>query len=202
MTPAEREAAGQRIARARRRRGLSQAVLAGLVGRSESWLSQVERGKRGVDSHSVLVRLAEVLRVDIEEFADPADRDETGRRAYPAVPLIEQAMMGYGTPASDCEPPLITVVNSLTSARPCHPNRGLPVSLCFTASGLQIRLQILVGQDGEALGGDAGHEATLLDVGCQPSRPRREPAVAEFGATALQVPRGATGDSSIPVNRA
>jgi transcriptional regulator with XRE-family HTH domain len=94
----EREAAGQRIARARRRRGLSQAVLAGLVGRSESWLSQVERGKRGVDSHSVLVRLAEVLRVDIEELTGSADRDETGRRAHPAAPLIEQAMMGYGGP--------------------------------------------------------------------------------------------------------
>ena len=89
MTPAEREAAGQRIARARRRRGLSQAVLAGLVGRSESWLSQVERGKRGVDSHSVLVRLAEVLRVDIEEFTGSGDQDETGRRAYPAASLIE-----------------------------------------------------------------------------------------------------------------
>ena len=46
MTPADREATGQRIARARQRRGLSQAVLAGLVGRSESWLSQVERGVR------------------------------------------------------------------------------------------------------------------------------------------------------------
>jgi transcriptional regulator with XRE-family HTH domain len=97
MTPSEREAAGPRIARARRRRGLSQAVLAGLAGRSESWLSQVERGKRGVDSHSVLVRLAEVLRVDIEELTGSADRDETGRRAHPAVSLIEQAMMGYGT---------------------------------------------------------------------------------------------------------
>jgi transcriptional regulator with XRE-family HTH domain len=98
MTPSDREAAGQRIARARRRRGLSQAVLAGLVGRSESWLSQVERGKRGVDSHSVLMRLAEVLRVDIEELTGSADRDETGRRAHPAAPLIEQAMMGYGAP--------------------------------------------------------------------------------------------------------
>jgi transcriptional regulator with XRE-family HTH domain len=94
--PFEREAAGQRIARARRRRGLPQAVLAGLVGRSESWLSQVERGKRGVDSYSVLVRLAEVLRVDIEELTGSADRDETGRRAYPAASLIEQAMLGYG----------------------------------------------------------------------------------------------------------
>jgi transcriptional regulator with XRE-family HTH domain len=98
MTPADREAAGQRIARARRRRGLSQAVLAGLVRRSESWLSQVERGKRGVDSHSVLLRLAEVLRVDLEELTSSADRNETGRLAHPAAPLIEQAMMGYGTP--------------------------------------------------------------------------------------------------------
>jgi transcriptional regulator with XRE-family HTH domain len=73
-------------------------VLAGLVGRSESWLSQVERGKRGVDSHSVLVRLAEVLQVDIGELTGSADRDETGRRAYPAATLIEQAMMSYGTP--------------------------------------------------------------------------------------------------------
>jgi transcriptional regulator with XRE-family HTH domain len=82
-------------------------VLAGLVGRSESWLSQVERGERGVDSHSVLVRLAEVLRVDIEDLVGSADGDETGSRAYPAVPLIEQAMMGYGTPGpleSDDEP--------------------------------------------------------------------------------------------------
>ena len=34
----------------------------------ESWLSQVERGRRGIDSHAVLMRLAEVLRIDIEEI--------------------------------------------------------------------------------------------------------------------------------------
>jgi hypothetical protein len=39
-------ARGQRIARARRSRGLSQAAPTGLDGRSESWLSQVERGIR------------------------------------------------------------------------------------------------------------------------------------------------------------
>jgi transcriptional regulator with XRE-family HTH domain len=97
MTPSGREAGGQRIARARRRRGLSQAVLAGLVGRSESWLSQVERGKRGIDSHSVLMRLAKVPRVDIEELTGSGDQDEIGRRAFPAASLIEQSMMGYGT---------------------------------------------------------------------------------------------------------
>jgi transcriptional regulator with XRE-family HTH domain len=73
MTPSDRETAGQRIARARRRRGLLQAVLAG---RSESWLSQVERGKRRIDSHSVLVRLAEVLRVDTR--SSPALRTTMG----------------------------------------------------------------------------------------------------------------------------
>jgi transcriptional regulator with XRE-family HTH domain len=46
-------------------------VLAGLVGRSESWLSQVERGKRGVDSYVVLTRMAEVLRVEVEELTGP-----------------------------------------------------------------------------------------------------------------------------------
>jgi len=91
------ETAGQRIARARRRRGLSQAVLAGLVGRSESWLSQVERGRRGIDSHAVLTRLAEVLRIDIQEITTPGAGAGDGQRAYPAAALIEQAMMRYGT---------------------------------------------------------------------------------------------------------
>lgn len=57
---------GERIAAYRRRRGLSQAALAGLIGRSESWLSQVERGVRSVDRLSVLLDMAKVLHVEIE----------------------------------------------------------------------------------------------------------------------------------------
>ncbi len=85
--------AGQRIARARRRRGLSQAALAGLVGRSESWLSQVERGKRTVDSHVVLTRLAAVLRVDIAELTGRTDNDVP--RDHDIAARIEHAMIGY-----------------------------------------------------------------------------------------------------------
>ncbi len=59
-------AIGGRIAAYRRRRGLSQPALAGLVGRSESWLSQVERGIRSVDRLSVLLDLARVLQVEVE----------------------------------------------------------------------------------------------------------------------------------------
>ena len=61
-------AIGERIAAYRRRRGLSQAVLAGLVGRSESWLSQVERGIRSVDSLTVLLDLSRILRVDVQSL--------------------------------------------------------------------------------------------------------------------------------------
>jgi transcriptional regulator with XRE-family HTH domain len=59
---------GERIAIYRRRRGLSQAVLAGLIGRSVSWLSQVERGIRAVDRMSVLIDLSRALKVDISEL--------------------------------------------------------------------------------------------------------------------------------------
>lgn len=55
---------GERVAAYRRRRGLSQRVLAGLVGRSESWLSQVERGLRSVDSLTVILDLAAALKVE------------------------------------------------------------------------------------------------------------------------------------------
>ena len=59
---------GERIAAYRRRRGLSQAALAGLVGRSESWLSQVERGVRSVDRLSVLLDMARLLHVEVESL--------------------------------------------------------------------------------------------------------------------------------------
>src|SRR3954462_12735319 len=64
MAPAE--GIGRRIATYRRRRGLSQAALAGLIGRSESWLSQVERGVRSIDRLSVLLDLARVLHVEVD----------------------------------------------------------------------------------------------------------------------------------------
>jgi transcriptional regulator with XRE-family HTH domain len=73
---------------------MSQSVLAGLVGRSESWLSQVERGKRSVDSHAVLTRLASILGVDIAEITDCGDAADTST-SYPHAARIEQAMMDY-----------------------------------------------------------------------------------------------------------
>jgi transcriptional regulator with XRE-family HTH domain len=52
---------GERIAIARRRRGMTQAVLAGQLGRSVQWLSMIERGVRRADRYSILVPIADVL---------------------------------------------------------------------------------------------------------------------------------------------
>jgi tetratricopeptide (TPR) repeat protein/DNA-binding XRE family transcriptional regulator len=59
---------GERVAFLRRRRGLSQVEFAARLGRSESWVSQVERGVRSVDRLSVLERMAEELGVPVAEL--------------------------------------------------------------------------------------------------------------------------------------
>jgi transcriptional regulator with XRE-family HTH domain len=86
---------GRRIARQRRRRGLSQVVVANLVGRSESWLSQVERGLRSIDSHSVLMRLAEVLDVELGLLTSHDMDADMGK--YKAAEAVREAMLRYET---------------------------------------------------------------------------------------------------------
>src|SRR3954454_25047298 len=79
---------GERVAAYRRRRGLSQVTLAGLVGRSESWLSQVERGRRDIDSLQVIRDLAIALDVGADALigADlPAPTLGTGHAATAAI---------------------------------------------------------------------------------------------------------------------
>lgn len=55
---------GERLAAARRRRGLSQADLASVVGRSESWVSKVETGTMRLDSVGLARRIAGLLGVE------------------------------------------------------------------------------------------------------------------------------------------
>ncbi|GAA1707592.1 helix-turn-helix transcriptional regulator [Fodinicola feengrottensis] len=99
---------GERIRIYRRRRGLSQRELAELAGRSESWLSQVERGIRSVDRLSVLVDIAKILKTDVEtlsgrrmEFAPNGDPELDGmervREALSAYP----ALLGSGPVVAD-----------------------------------------------------------------------------------------------------
>lgn len=90
------ETVGARIAAYRKRKGITQPALAALVGRSESWLSQVERGVRSVDRLSVLQRLAELLDVSVETLTGtPAPARDTA--THPALlDGVRAAMTGYG----------------------------------------------------------------------------------------------------------
>jgi transcriptional regulator with XRE-family HTH domain len=83
---------GERIAFYRRRRGLSQAVLANLVGRTEDWLSKIERGEREIRRLDVLVDLARALRVTLGDLlGEPILWED--EREYDDVPAIRDALM-------------------------------------------------------------------------------------------------------------
>jgi transcriptional regulator with XRE-family HTH domain len=87
---------GARIALQRRRRGLSQAKLAGLVGRSESWLSQVERGARPIERLGILVELGRVLDVPVSELTgEPAATVRDPGEQHDAVEQIRLALSAF-----------------------------------------------------------------------------------------------------------
>ncbi|MEV8633148.1 helix-turn-helix transcriptional regulator [Streptosporangium sp. NPDC051023] len=81
---------GQRVRRLRERRGMTREVLAGLVGKSESWLKAVESGRLQQNPRlPILLQLAEALQVrDLSEL--------TGDRSMPV-----RMFTGPGHPALD-----------------------------------------------------------------------------------------------------
>ncbi|MBE3010879.1 helix-turn-helix transcriptional regulator [Microbispora sp. NEAU-D428] len=93
---------GQRIARARHRKGWDQATLAEKIGRSVSWLSKVENGRLPLDRMSVVGQVAEALGVEISELTGQPYRHETaeldsGHSAIPGLRLaLQQATIPNG----------------------------------------------------------------------------------------------------------
>jgi transcriptional regulator with XRE-family HTH domain len=83
---------GERIAFYRQRRDLTQAVLAGMVGRSEDWLSKIERGERQARRLDLLADLARELRVTLGDLVgEPvlAEDDEQNDD----VPAVRDVLM-------------------------------------------------------------------------------------------------------------
>ncbi|KMS89670.1 MULTISPECIES: helix-turn-helix domain-containing protein [Streptomyces] len=79
MTTPDTKALGPRVKELRRAAGMSQSDLAVAMGRSESWVSQVERGVQPVERLSVLQALADALNVPVRELrpdAPPAEEVE------------------------------------------------------------------------------------------------------------------------------
>lgn len=78
---------GERVRTYRLRRGLTQARLAHLIGRSERWLIDVERG--GVDPRlSDALALARELCVAVDDLAGPAPVEERTGRPPPRPPVL------------------------------------------------------------------------------------------------------------------
>ncbi|WP_329521729.1 helix-turn-helix domain-containing protein [Spirillospora sp. NBC_01491] len=69
---------GQRVAWHRVRRGMSQPVLAGLVGRTEDWLSKIENDRAVLDRVSVIRSLADALGVSVFDIISEPAPDRGG----------------------------------------------------------------------------------------------------------------------------
>ncbi|MGW8884057.1 helix-turn-helix domain-containing protein [Streptomyces sp. NPDC055749] len=82
---------GERIAFYRKRRGYTQEVLAGLVGRSTDWLAKAESGRRMPPRVDMLAELARILRVPLGDLVgqsvlvDEEQQDD--------VPAVRDALM-------------------------------------------------------------------------------------------------------------
>jgi transcriptional regulator with XRE-family HTH domain len=114
------ESVGKRVAAYRRRRGLSQAALAGLVGRSESWLSQVERGVRSVDRMSVLLDLSRILHVDVQALTGaPWQLAPNGGSRAEGIDAIRSVLTQY-TNVIPSEPAAAAVSGLRTAAAEMH----------------------------------------------------------------------------------
>jgi transcriptional regulator with XRE-family HTH domain len=80
---------GQRVAFYRRRRGMSQEVLAGLVGKTGEWLRKVENNRAELDRLSVIRRLANALDVSLGDLiGEPAMFDWTDESGHETIPAL------------------------------------------------------------------------------------------------------------------
>ncbi|MGH3834510.1 MAG: helix-turn-helix domain-containing protein [Pseudonocardiaceae bacterium] len=93
---------GERVAFYRRRKGITQEVLAGLLGRSVEWLAQFERGAKELDRLSTIVGIADALGIEPVKLLPAAFttrrrelRDSVIGTAPDSVAAIKAAMFRY-----------------------------------------------------------------------------------------------------------
>ncbi len=106
---------GERVAWYRRRRGMSQEVLAGLIGRTADWLQRAENNRIQLDRLSVIRSLAEVLDISIGDLiGEPTLLDWTADSRTQTVPALRAVLMDYSqlsallaSSESDTEPPAL-----------------------------------------------------------------------------------------------
>jgi transcriptional regulator with XRE-family HTH domain len=107
---------GQRVAFYRRRRGLSQEVLAGLVGKTAEWLRKVETNRAELDRLSVIRSLASALDISLGDIVgEPSLFNWSEESGWQTIPALRAALRDYrhlspllaGQPTEDQPPALI-----------------------------------------------------------------------------------------------
>jgi transcriptional regulator with XRE-family HTH domain len=167
---------GQRVAFYRRRRGLSQDVLAGLVGRTAEWLRKVETNRADLDRLSVIRTLATALDVPLGDLiGEPSLFEWTEGSGHRTIPALRTALRDYRhlspamartdaeqpPPLADLEHDVAGIWRSYQHSRYGDLARHLPglINACLTAAR---------GYDGDAarhanaLAGYAHHVTTLF----------------------------------------
>ena len=100
MSASHEATLGERVTEFRTRRGLSQRELAAEVGRSESWVSQVERDVLQVERLPVLQALADALGVAVRELRpDAAVLPDTSADHHPSdLDALRMVITGHPAP--------------------------------------------------------------------------------------------------------
>ncbi|MFD6275849.1 helix-turn-helix domain-containing protein [Streptomyces sp. NPDC060209] len=86
---------GQRMQILRTHRGLSRPVVAGLLGMSPSWVKQIETGQIGMPKYTLVLRIAELLRVrDLSDLTgdQSAQVDLFIGPGHPRLPAVRDAV--------------------------------------------------------------------------------------------------------------
>ncbi|MEZ0064329.1 transcriptional regulator with XRE-family HTH domain [Streptacidiphilus sp. MAP12-20] len=116
---------GERIAWYRRRRGLSQEVLAGLVGRTADWLSKIENNRIDLDRLSTIKALADALDVQLADLlAEPSLLEWTRETHGPTVIVLRDVLMDYrnmsallpASPTGAVDPDLLRLRQEVSTA--------------------------------------------------------------------------------------
>lgn len=103
----EGRSTGERIYYFRTRLGMTRPVLGGLVGRSAEWVKAVENGRLLTPRLGLLVRLAEVLKVDDLSLltGEPKLASATyGRSMHEKLPVMTRALATYPVLTADVTP--------------------------------------------------------------------------------------------------
>jgi transcriptional regulator with XRE-family HTH domain len=86
---------GEKVAYFRRRRGMSQSVLAGLVGKTVSWVEKIESGRANLQMLPSIARLAQVLDIaPAELLPDDIVHVDAATRGR-SVPALRKQLLSY-----------------------------------------------------------------------------------------------------------